>query len=63
MIKKVFPVLAISAFSAMLGVGIIAPILPIYFYTNTFLKAPEVEGLASNLLGYISFKDLALPEM
>ena len=28
--KKVFPVLAISAFSSILGVGIIAPLLPLY---------------------------------
>lgn len=30
MIKKVFPVLALSIFSSMLGVGIIVPLLPIY---------------------------------
>jgi MFS family permease len=30
MIKKVFPVLAISLFSAMLGVGLVSPILPLY---------------------------------
>jgi len=30
MIKKVFPILALSVFSSMLGVGIIAPILPLY---------------------------------
>lgn len=30
MIKKIFPVLALSIFSAMLGVGIIAPLLPLY---------------------------------
>ena len=30
MINKVFPILAISVFSSMLGVGIIAPLLPIY---------------------------------
>ncbi len=30
MIKKVFPILALSIFSAMLGVGIIAPLLPLY---------------------------------
>jgi len=28
--KKVFPILAISIFSSMLGVGIIAPLLPLY---------------------------------
>ncbi len=30
MIKKVFPILAISIFSAMLGVGLIVPLLPLY---------------------------------
>ena len=30
MIKKVFPILAISIFSAMLGSGIIVPLLPLY---------------------------------
>ncbi|MDH5695414.1 MAG: MFS transporter [Dehalococcoidia bacterium] len=30
MIKKAFPVLALSIFSSMLGVGIIAPLLPLY---------------------------------
>lgn len=30
MIKKVFPILALSIFSSMLGVGIISPLLPIY---------------------------------
>ena len=30
MIKKAFPVLALSVFSSMLGVGIIAPLLPLY---------------------------------
>ncbi len=30
MIKKVFPILALSMFSSMLGVGIIAPLLPLY---------------------------------
>jgi len=30
MIKKVFPILALSIFSSMLGVGIVAPLLPIY---------------------------------
>jgi len=29
-IKKVFPILALSAFSSVLGVGIIAPLLPLY---------------------------------
>ena len=30
MIKKIFPILAISIFSSMLGAGIIAPLLPFY---------------------------------
>ena len=30
MLKKVFPVLALSVFSSMLGVGIISPLLPLY---------------------------------
>lgn len=30
MIKKIFPVLALSIFSSILGVGIIAPLLPLY---------------------------------
>ncbi len=30
MIKKAFPVLALATFSSMLGVGIIAPLLPLY---------------------------------
>ena len=30
MIKKVFPILAVSIFSAMLGSGLIVPLLPLY---------------------------------
>ena len=30
MIKKAFPILALSIFSSMLGVGIVAPLLPLY---------------------------------
>jgi DHA1 family multidrug resistance protein-like MFS transporter len=30
MIKKVFPILALSMFAAMLGVGIVSPLLPLY---------------------------------
>ncbi|MCK5862293.1 MAG: peptide ABC transporter substrate-binding protein [Candidatus Hydrogenedentes bacterium] len=37
-----------------------APIIPIYFYTWKFLKAPEVKGLTPNLLGYMRWKDLYL---
>ena len=29
--RRIFPILALSVFSAMLGVGIIAPLLPLYF--------------------------------
>ena len=29
-IKKIFPILALSIFSSMLGIGIISPILPLY---------------------------------
>jgi len=36
------------------------PIIPVYFYTNAWLQAPEVEGLDHNLLGYISFKRIRL---
>ena len=37
-----------------------APVMPIYIYTRVYLKSPEVKGWKSNLLGYISFKDLWL---
>ncbi len=30
MIKKIFPILALPIFSSMLGVGIVAPLLPLY---------------------------------
>ena len=30
MIKKVFPILAVSLFSAMLGIGLVSPLLPLY---------------------------------
>lgn len=36
------------------------PVIPVYFYTNAWLQAPEVEGLEHNLLGYISFKRIRL---
>jgi len=35
-----------------------APIVPIYFYTNIFLKHPDLKGISPNLLGYVSFKRL-----
>jgi oligopeptide transport system substrate-binding protein len=37
-----------------------APIIPVYFYTNAYLVAPQVRGLYPNPLGYVSFKDLSL---
>ncbi|MCP4640424.1 MAG: peptide ABC transporter substrate-binding protein [bacterium] len=37
-----------------------APLIPVYFYTRVYLKAPELKGLAPNLLGYINFKHLYL---
>ncbi len=36
------------------------PIIPIYFYTWAFLKAPEVGGLTPNILGYMRWKDMYL---
>lgn len=36
------------------------PIVPVYFYTWKFLKAPELKGLTPNILGYIRWKDLSL---
>lgn len=39
-----------------------APLIPLYFYTRVYLMAPEVKGWRSNILGYISFKDLYLEE-
>lgn len=36
------------------------PLIPLYFYTNTFLKSPKLNGLYPNILGYISFKDLSV---
>jgi oligopeptide transport system substrate-binding protein len=37
-----------------------APIIPIYFYTNAFLKAESVGGLPSNALGYFAFREVTL---
>ncbi len=34
------------------------PLIPIYFYTRAYLKSPDVKGLDTNLIGYISFKRL-----
>ncbi len=36
------------------------PIIPIYFYTWKYLKAPEVKGLVPNILGYMRWKDMYL---
>jgi len=36
------------------------PIIPIYFYTRKYLKAPEVKGYAPNVLGYLRFQDFYL---
>lgn len=35
-----------------------APIIPIYFYTWKFLKAPEVRGIEPNILGYLRWKTI-----
>ncbi|HIJ73836.1 MAG TPA: peptide ABC transporter substrate-binding protein, partial [Candidatus Hydrogenedentes bacterium] len=35
-----------------------APLIPIYFYRRVYLKSPDVKGWNTNVLGYISFKDL-----
>ena len=34
------------------------PIIPIYYYTQIYLKSAAVQGWHSNLLGYVSFKHL-----
>lgn len=39
-----------------------APIIPVYYYTRPYLKSPRVRNWRTNILGYISFKDLALEE-
>jgi oligopeptide transport system substrate-binding protein len=39
-----------------------APIIPVYHYTRVYLKSPRVGGWHSNLLGYISFKQLYYEE-
>ena len=39
-----------------------APIIPIYYYTRSYLKSPRVLNWRPNILGYISFKTLALEE-
>jgi len=37
-----------------------SPIIPIYFYTWKFLKAPQVQGLYPNMLGYMRWKTISL---
>lgn len=37
-----------------------APIVPVYFHTRPYLKSPRVLNLVPNILGRISYKDLAL---
>lgn len=39
-----------------------SPIIPLYFYSWKFLKAPELKGLQPNILGYLRWKDLYLDE-
>lgn len=36
------------------------PIIPIYFYTRKYLKAPEVKGYEPNVLGYLRFQEFYL---
>ena len=52
MIKKVFPVLAISIFSAMLGVGIVGPLLPLC--ANELAYALTVHNLESRDYHYLN---------
>lgn len=37
-----------------------APIIPIYFYTWKYLKAPQVQGQSPNVLGYMKWKEIYL---
>ncbi|HPO17391.1 MAG TPA: ABC transporter substrate-binding protein, partial [Candidatus Hydrogenedentes bacterium] len=37
-----------------------SPIIPIYFYTWKFLKAPQVQGVYPNMLGYMRWKTISL---
>jgi oligopeptide transport system substrate-binding protein len=37
-----------------------APMLPIYFYSTKYLKAPEVKGFTPNILDYRRWKDMWL---
>lgn len=57
MIKKVFPILAISTFSSLLGAGIIIPLLPIYAET---LGATGI-GLGSIAAGFFASNAIFTP--
>jgi len=59
MIKKAFPILAISLFSAMLGVGLVSPLLPLYARD---LGASGLE-LGAIFAGYGIFHSIATPIM
>lgn len=39
-----------------------APIAPVYYYTQRFLKAPELKGAKANKMGYLNFKSFYLEE-
>jgi MFS family permease len=63
MIKKAFPVLGLSIFSSMLGVGIVAPLLPLYAETMgatgiwvglIFAAFPISRTLATPVFGQLS---------
>jgi oligopeptide transport system substrate-binding protein len=38
------------------------PIIPLYFYTRAYLKSADVQNWKPNVLGYISFRELALKQ-
>jgi len=59
MIKKVFPILAVSIFSAMLGVGLVSPLLPLYA-SDMGASGPEL-GLI--FAGYGIVNTIATPIM
>ena len=59
MIKKVFPILAVSIFSAMLGVGIVSPLLPLY---ASDMGASGLE-LGMIFAGYAIVNSVATPIM
>jgi len=57
MIRKVFPILALSIFSSLLGAGIIVPLLPIYAET---LGASGI-GLGSIAAGFFASNAIVTP--